>query len=408
MSNKIIIRHVNIESHRIEVTFDVSEGLRKFFKAETSFFTEYSENIQQTPVGVAVIHFICNVLPIVWLTDAVLETPSLDKNFYDSINEFKKGYVNMYPMLHFKGAVHVGNIEKYSSQGHNTAAFFSGGVDAFATLIAHVDEKPILLTVWGADIKLNDLQGWDNVKKHVEQTCENFHLNKLYIKSNFREFLAYKTLEHLIKKTGDNWWHGFQHGIGLLGLGAPGASCLGISTIYIASSFTFREKGLVTCASDPSIDNFVRFCGSQIVHDQYEYNRQEKIRHICEFVQKNSIPIHLRVCWTSSGGKNCCHCEKCYRTMFGLFAEGVDPKDYGMDYTDEDLEKSYNKLKYQISFRFKPIQARFICNEKALSMASTQWIYTCDIDQMSKMTFKKRIYVFSQRIYRKLKSVMHL
>lgn len=242
----------------------------------------------------------------------------------------------------------------------------------------------------------------------MEQTCENFHLNKLYIKSNFREFLAYKTLEHLIKKTGDNWWHGFQHGIGLLGLGAPGASCLGISTIYIASSFTFREKGLVTCASDPSIDNFVRFCGSQIVHDQYEYNRQEKIRHICEFVQKNSIPIHLRVCWTSSGGKNCCHCEKCYRTMFGLFAEGVDPKDYGMDYTDEDLEKSYNKLKYQISFRFKPIQARFICNEKALSMASTQWIYTCDIDQMSKMTFKKRIYVFSQRIYRKLKSVMHL
>lgn len=93
-------------------------------------------------------------------------------------------------------------------------------------------------------------------------------------KTNFRSFINERKLNCLVKNSGDGWWHGFQHGIGLLGHGAPIAYLKGLKCIYIASSYTPKDN--VTCASHPSIDNCVEFCNCHIIHDQYEYSRQEK------------------------------------------------------------------------------------------------------------------------------------
>lgn len=53
------------------------------------------------------------------------------------------------------------------------ATFFSGGVDAFSTLISHIDETPELFTLWGNDILYDNQSGWKNVEKHIEKQQNN-------------------------------------------------------------------------------------------------------------------------------------------------------------------------------------------------------------------------------------------
>lgn len=249
----------------------------------------------------------------------------------------------MYPEIVFKeNSFEIEKIQKNVKKNNKVGAFFSGGIDAFATLFAHINEKPILITVWGADIQINDCKGWENTKNNIKSTAEMFSLEYQFIKSNFKEMFNVKELNKLISKCPDKWWHGFQHGIGLIGLSSPLAYQLGLSKIYIASSFT--EKDAVTCASHPTIDNFVKFCNTQIVHDQYEYNRQEKIEHIVKYTNEvNKFP-YIHVCWEHTGGENCCICEKCCRTIIGIYAANGNAKQYGFEKCD--TKKIRNRMYY--------------------------------------------------------------
>lgn len=55
-----------------------------------SFKAIYREDISNVPHSIAVIPFVCNILPIVWLIDAELTIDEIDRNFFDSIESFKK------------------------------------------------------------------------------------------------------------------------------------------------------------------------------------------------------------------------------------------------------------------------------------------------------------------------------
>lgn len=413
MVNKICVLSTHINSVKIEVVYEVKGEIKKYFNPEEhSFWSEYSSPVDDVPVGIAVIPFVCNVLPLVWLTNTELELEELDIDFYNSIEKFKLGYVNMYSMLKFEGCVKVNKLtdNRYETSG-KVASFFSGGVDAFATLIAHISERPILLTIWGADIRHEDIVGWKNVVGHVEKTVQTFDLQKVYVKTNFRYFINEKELNRLVQFSGDSWWHGFQHGIGLIGHAAPIAFSNKLFRVYIASTFTKSDHA--TCASDPTIDNYVSFCNCSTYHDQYEYSRQNKITHICRYVKDTHRQIELRVCWQSSGGKNCCHCEKCYRTIFGILAEGEDPLNYGFEYSAKELlgfgYQIRNKLLMipLIRILWKDIQNRFIDNRENLpQFQELNWIYTYDFDKINS-NFYKRILLLKRRIIKVLSLLKH-
>ena len=101
-----------------------------------------------------------------------------------------RGYKDMYPSVRFAGTFTAYNIIKNENpRNKGAAAFFSGGVDAFHTLVEHLEEKPVLLTVWGADIKFEDETGWQKVFHHLEKTAEEFQLDYVTIKSSFRLFI---------------------------------------------------------------------------------------------------------------------------------------------------------------------------------------------------------------------------
>ena len=397
--NKIIIQLPKIENQKIIYSYDVLGEWDEAFNSSNEFFIEYSCNLLNLPLGVAIVPLLANILPISWVYDAEIVAPICDEDFYNSINDFKKGYIDMYPTMTFGGKLTVEKIEKNVVNKQNgCAAFFSGGVDAFNTLTQHFEEKPTLITLWGADIKLNDINGWNNIEKHLEKAADDFEIDFVVVKSSFRMFLNESVLIKKVEQSGDGWWHGFQHGIGIISHAAPIMYVLGKETVYFASSFTAADKGKVTCASDPTIDNFVKFCSCNVVHDGYEFTRQMKIHNITQFSRKTGKNIPRRVCWESTGGSNCCNCEKCWRTIMGIYAEGENPHDYGFEYSDEQFSKLSKKLRYSGNkmlgpLRYKPIQDSMRKNtEKNDLPKSIRWFYDIDINKLGKRPILMRVY----------------
>lgn len=389
MKNKITIESINIEKYKITCCYHVEGPWEEVFKEKNSMTVEYSVDVSAVPQGIAVVPFLANLLPMAWVYDAEIAVQACDKAFYDSIPQFKKGYQDMYPMMVLRGTLTVEKMEENipTTEGRS-GAFFSGGVDAFNTLVCHAAEKPVLLTLWGADVKLSDEKGWQNVLSHLQDTSRQFDIDYVTIKSEFRMFQEEGILTEAVKQSGDGWWHGFQHGIGIICHAAPAAWVLGLSTVYFASSFTAADKGKVTCASDPTIDNFVRFGGTHIVHDGYEFTRQMKVHNITQFAKKTGMKIPLRVCWESTGGSNCCHCEKCWRTMLAVYAENQTPREYGFEYTDKQLAAIARKMRYSedkmfSALRYAPIQQAMQKNcQKQELPKQIQWFYDADINRL--------------------------
>lgn len=406
------IEIVNIKTcqNKVKIDINCSQELDKYFNKKC-FWALYSEDITKVSPSILSIPIIVQLLPISWLVDCKIIIDMIDKDFYDAIPKFKEGYKKMYPHLNFLGSLDAKRIiHNELKNDNNSGLFFSGGADAFATLFSHIEEKPTLITVRGADISLNDETGWNVVTKHAIKTAQNFNLNNIFIQSNFTSFLNQDNLNILCKEGGDSWWHGFQHGIGLIGLAAPLALKYEWSFLYIASSFTPKDKGKVTCASDPDIDGNVRFGGCIVVHDCYELSRLEKVKLICKYSETNQKKINVRVCYAVEGGKNCCFCEKCIRTIFEIYASGYNPKDYGFEIIPT-LLKHYklitlariNKITLPL---WNDIQDTFHRNPKLFIPHELNWIKTINITE-EQNSFRFKISWFLFRLKSKILRMIH-
>lgn len=334
----IELLEVKKKNNRIEYSFTVSEQLRSFFSAR-EFVIEYDESIEAVPDSVAAVPFVCCVLPIIWLTDSKLIVPELDETFYNCIPEVKKGYESMYPETVFGGEIEAGRIvpcDRPAVQGES-ALFYSGGVDSITSLIRHLDEKPSLLSIWGSDIPYENESGWKRVRRAIDEAADEYGLPVSVIRSTFRRFDNEGELTRRFSGTlKRGYWYGIKHGMGLLGHVAPYAYLHGLATMYIASS-NCPQDGEIRCASDPRTDNHVRFAHCRVIHDGFELTRQDKIEAITEYNKHREKILPLHVCWETTTGKNCCYCEKCYRTMLGLILEGEDPRKYGFPYVEKAM-----------------------------------------------------------------------
>lgn len=409
MKNIMEILETRVEKNKIIYDYCIKGDWKKIFEGKEKFSIEYNQDISAVPESIAVIPLICNVLPIAWIYDATIKVKSCDKSFIESIPEFKKGYINMYPTLKFKGSLEVENIKENTRENLKGAmTFFSGGVDAFSTLISHLDEKPTLITLWGADIKVDDSESWKNVFEHTKKTAEEYNLDYVIIKTNLRDFINLRILGIEVANTvNESWWHGFQHGIGVISHAAPIAYAMKKKNVYFASSFTPNEH--VTCASYYTIDNYLKFCGIKVIHDGAELTRQDKVHQIVEFCKKNNKKISLRVCWQETKKNNCCECEKCWRTIIELISEGANPQEYGLKYTKKQLKdcrKIYYDEKNVPDFSkewYRIAQEKLRENIKYEDIPKDlRWFYNIDIDKLG----YHPIYTNIKKLKAKIKKVL--
>lgn len=389
----IKLKNIDKSSNKIWYNFVVSSRIKKYFNFQSKFFIEYSVDISSVPNSILVIPFLANVLPIAWVLNEEIIISEVDEDFYNSIAEFKKGYIKMYPMINFSGSLQVHsvikNIQIEKKNSEKTLCFFSGGVDSLNTLIQHRNEYPILLSIWGSDVALDDIDGWNKISRLIDSTAQYFELQSQKIKSSFRYFLNENSLSQKIAKTGDGWWHGFQHGIGIVSHAAPIAWLYNSPKCYFSSSFSSKDPIELPCASHPNIDGKVRFSCTQIIHDGFEQSRQDKIDTIVLFKNMTNNDIKLHVCWQTTGGRNCNKCEKCLRTILGIITSGANPEDFGFHYDVKymkNLKKILNRRINNISYllmlyNYLSTQKAFKKNNIAKKYRELKWFNDIKIEE---------------------------
>lgn len=347
----IKITEVSIDKNRINYKFETSKDMDKYFLRK-HMFVEYINrpniDLNSIPESILVIPLFTNLLPVAWLCNCTLKVNSLDETLYNSLDSIKNGYCEMYPELSFKGDIQVKNLEKNTYEyKHESICLFTYGVDSLTTVLRHINEKPLLATVWGADIHLKLSDAWGVLSSKVSSFSKEFNLENIYIKSDFRQFLDTNgTLNDflLVLDNSGNWWYAIQHGIALLGQVSILAYYYRVKHIFIASSHSYTEnkfidKEIVPCASSPTLDNLFKFASCSAIHDAYELSRPDKLDVIMDYSKKNNVKFNLHVCWHSKTGENCGVCEKCARTLMYILAKKGDPEDYGFTVNDENLAK---------------------------------------------------------------------
>ncbi|WP_294130182.1 hypothetical protein [uncultured Clostridium sp.] len=386
MVNKIVVESVEANKNKVEVKFNVQGSISSFFK-QNLMYIEYEESMENVPKGILVIPFISNVVQIAWFFNSEILVPELDRNFYESLNEIKNSFSNMFTKAKLGGNIIADKINDYEYIPQNkSATFFSGGVDSLATLITKIDEKPDLVTLWGSDIKLSDNKGWNKVKTEVSNFAKSKALKNIFIKSNFREFIIEQNLDEEFNKvteTQDGWWFGVQHGIGLLGHIAPYAYKYKLRTTYIPASLNIKSENY-RIASHPSIDNKFKVSAMNVIHDGFENTRQDKIKIICDYIKRTKEDIKIRVCWQSEGGDNCSVCEKCSRTIMGIIAEKVDPNQLGFNINKDTIMNIKRNWKYKWNvhgpniMHWNDVKERFMESEELWKGTELEWILKID------------------------------
>lgn len=343
---KIYIEQVIKKNNRIEIKYK-QEGLEGYIDTDIIPYWEYDCNIEDVPDSIAVIPFISNILPLVFVLDVELYVTELDKAFNDCIDDYRSGYQKMIPMLNFGGKIIVDKTINNIYENKKNCLLYSGGIDATNSLAVHDQDIDDCITIWGSDIKSDNQEGWTKMSASIEDTVKKYKKNWIVIRSNFREYIREDTLGNKVRITGDSWWHGFQHGIAILGHVAPLVYLNGYEKIFIASSFT--EEYRTICASDPLTDNCFKIGSSYAVHDGFEFDRCQKVKNIFNSIEEKKFTLNLHVCWESSSGKNCGHCEKCIRSYLNCRAVNCDPRKIGIA-PSVTMKEIRNKYTHNILF----------------------------------------------------------
>ncbi|QGQ94418.1 hypothetical protein EHS13_05615 [Paenibacillus psychroresistens] len=340
-SRSIRIENIYVEeTNKVCYTVEYGSEVRKFFTDE-SFFAEYEIDISEVPIGLLGIPLLANLMPLAWATNAEVYIKELDSLYYSSLQSLKQVYQTMYPDMRFAGKLHVERLvdsERPTTKEPRSAMFYSAGVDSLATFIRKKQEKPYFVTIWGADVLLNQPEFWFELKNNVKQFGERNEIESLFIKSNLHTFINEGMISYYFGRHMSSWWHGVQHSTGLIGLVAPLAYVNNISQFYIPSAVPTEQSKIRTHGCSHLFDNKIKWSGTHVNLEALELWRQDKVKLIADYIRTEDSSLQIRVCWRSPVYGNCSKCEKCARTAIGLLLEGIDPNEHGFKLTTEILE----------------------------------------------------------------------
>lgn len=324
----IWIKSIDVDRNCVTYHFDVSTGLVRYFDAKREMFAEFGFDVSNVPKSVLAVPILSNIMQFAWLFDCLVWIEEVDKRFYECLPRIKRSFQEMYRNYSFGGSLIAAKVieNEYPIEAES-ALLFTGGVDATTTFLRIKDTKPILIDTFGwCTDKADKSRVFEADISAINKFAEENHVQTEYIKSNFATFIKPEIVNKFLnKRLHNSWWFGFQHSLAFLGVASIVAFHYHVRTIFIGSSYTFGQA--VNCVSDPRIDREFAASSCNVIHDAYELSRQEKIRTIVDAKRRSDLQINLRVC--SFKEKNCNHCEKCFRTMIGIIAEGGNVNDFG-------------------------------------------------------------------------------
>lgn len=348
----LILEKTIISKNRVTFYFNPRGCLKEYFISNT-MFVEYDCSVEEVPTSILNIAFVSSVLPLMWLTDTTLWVDELDRTFYDAVQRIKIAYQELYPHVKL-GGILVAARPRYNTYTpeRESMLLFGGGIDAHVSFLRIKEMHPTLCNIqgWCGGSKEKEMQdAADADKRDISDFAEKQGVPFSFIKSNFAALVKNNVFQKKIgKKLGDSWWHGFQHSMSFISIAIPLAYMSKIRNIYIASSFAIGRPG--KCASYATTDIEFKFadCGG-CVHDAFELSRQDKVRCLVKFQKASGLPYPVRVC--SFNDKNCCECEKCFRTVLEIVAEDGDVHNFGFP-IEGSLKDYYQNVMYRKLYGF--------------------------------------------------------
>ncbi|MBQ4801996.1 hypothetical protein J8L88_03955 [Aquimarina sp. MMG015] len=329
------------DGHKINYEYSVGANIQKLFTENELFYVKYQIDVSKTPLSIAVIPFLSNVLPMAWFAGFTIEIDEVDEDFYRAQEKIKQEFAKRDTSSSFEGTLVAKKLIKNSIEKSKSSMLFSGGVDAFATYIRIYDQKPDLITLHGADITIKDKEQWNDFTDFIENEELLNDNNKEFIETNLRDFYTYQ-VELLLNDIG--WWGKVQHGLALVGSIAPLSFVNKYGSVHIASSYTDHID--IDWGSTPEIDEKITWgSGFKVFHDGYELKRQDKVDLIAKFASEKDKRFRLRVCYSEKRTEfNCSYCEKCFRTILGLILNNQNPNEYGFKVDGSVYDKIYQIL----------------------------------------------------------------
>lgn len=333
MMYNIVLDNIIVDYNIVYYNFSCSKELDGYFKSK-QMFIEYPEDVSSVPLSILSIPFIATFLGISWLENTNLYVDELDSTYYYSLREVRSAFQDMYYNVSLKGRVVPCKIVQNNVFGcGRSLLLFGGGVDAHCSYIRHKDTISHIMNIQGWFSNKDDFDAAaDADREHCFEFSDRMGVLFDYVKSNFASIvnanIFNKKFQPLLH---DQWWHGIQHSMAFIAISIPIAFLHSISNIIIASSCT---KGRIKpCGSFITTDSAFKFAGDgYVLHDAFELNRQDKIKVIVDCQKVSNQPYPLKVC--SFNDRNCCECEKCFRTITEIIAEGGRVQDFGFPIKD--------------------------------------------------------------------------
>jgi hypothetical protein len=199
------------------------------------------------------------------------------------------------------GSVHAPQHVATATAGE-AGLFFSGGVDAFHTLIASGRRLDKLIFIVGADTHLRDQRRRQQDRHLLESAASRKGLELIIVATNLRQHPLFRRI---------GWWD--SHGGALAGVAHALTGSIGSAVV----------SGSVSMLPHGSHPDLIPAYSSGRLRMQTHASgmpRAEKLRLLL------SDPVamgHLRVCWEhkdADGAMNCGACEKCLRTLLEIEA----------------------------------------------------------------------------------------
>ena len=364
--------------------------------------------------------FLVIFLPIAMKFGGIFEiNGEISKSLYNNTFVYQDILLKWFPELK-RVTIKANKISKdinYTKK-RKTISCFTGGVDAFYTLIKNNKKINDLLYVWGFDIPLTEEKFFNKVKKHLSSVAKKFNKDIIFVKTN----LGFEVTNKYAS------WGNFCYGPAI-------ASVL----LLMSENYNYcympscNDYSVLVPRGSHIIINYLWNCdGLKFIYDGAEASRIEKV----DFISDNDeVRKNLRVCYSSNDKYNCCKCEKCIRTMASLealdksgiiktFPEKLNVKEIDNIELKNDSEMNFAKdtmivalknqklelakhLNYQImnyksNLLFKEINENFdtISLDKDFSNKSKE-ILLWHIDNNTKYVLNKTLKTTFKKIFKK-------
>lgn len=404
----INLRRLNIVGNRCEYEFDYPKEFEQYVadpKQKLFFELPESYDIKSVPQGILTIPFVGSILCVSMLMGIGIKVPDIDRTFYECIPDIKASFKKMFPYVDFCFEVLSDTVTdcRYPTR-EAPSLFFTGGVDATSALIEKIEEKPLLINIWGGDMLLTDTTGRTALEKYISTLTTQIGNEYIIMKSNCRRFFNERIIEDrlktIIKPEHDHgWWASIAHILSMTSTIAPILYLRNIGLHYIGSSYSVNSDGFD--ANNLEMVNSIKIasCSFELLDANLE--RGDKIKKVVEYCQLNKLKVEFKVCWYAKASENCSHCEKCYRTIAETLCNHADPNDFGFRIDEKGYKQMHKFVKNNyVNPAFWEATRTIYLKEKDYWMSDKNISWLLDID------FNNERRINSSRRLSKLKNTL--